>query len=146
MNLTAAEKKMLSIGLIKIKFGDGRAQPAGFGRGIVISTDEGGAIEDFSDDLALDSDPLAVNDADVAVAVTARFDQIFLDDRLDLSRRDRMKVEDIPDLESHRFVEWIEVRLGFFRLVGHFLNFFQRQGFRRQGAKEAKDFNAKAPR
>lgn len=107
---------MLSIGLLKIKFGDGRAQSAGFGRCVVISSDERGPIENSSNDIALDSDPFPVNDANVAIPMHAGFDEVFLDDFSDLPRWNRMQIEDIADLDPHRLIERVVDHTNFIRL------------------------------
>ncbi len=100
---------MLSIGLLKIKFGDGRAQSAGIGRCVVISPDERSPIQNISNDFALDSDPFPVNDANEAITMRARFAEVLLDDCSDLPRWDRMQIEDIADLDPHRLIERIVV-------------------------------------
>jgi hypothetical protein len=71
-----------------------------------------GSFKHSPDNLALHADAFAVNDAHDPEAFRVGFAEVFFDDGFDLSRRDRVEIENVCDLDHDGFREWVEVFFG----------------------------------
>ena len=91
---------------------EGRAPASRFRRRILKVRDEARPREDRADDLALDSDAAAVDDAERFEAGVARFDEVFLDYRLHVAGRDGVEIEDVGDGNADRLVHKYESPTG----------------------------------
>jgi len=79
-----------------------RAPAAGFFRGRAPGGDEWGALQDGTNDLALDADAFAVDDADKTKASCVGFFEICFHHIFHVTRRHGVEVEDIRNRDRMR--------------------------------------------
>lgn len=66
-----------------------------------------GALQDRSDDLALNSNPLSMNNPQEFCAPATRFLDIILNNCANLRRRDRVQIDDVAEFDCYNIREWI---------------------------------------
>jgi len=87
---------------------NGGAQSSGFRGRILPINNKWRAGEYYSNRFPLHADAFAVDDADGAKAGLLRFDQVFLNHLLHVTRRDGVQIYDIADFDLNRIRKWIE--------------------------------------
>jgi hypothetical protein len=83
---------------------DGGSPAARFRGRVPESVNKFAACEHGADNLALDADTAAVNDAKGTKSEAARLEQVLLDDSFYISRRDAVQVEDVRDGNAYGVV------------------------------------------
>ena len=96
-------RRLNSIGALFNAQSDDRSSPAtGFRRSVAKIDDRRRALENRSDYLSLNTDAFAVNDANKSNAAAPRFFEVVFNNRACLLRRDRVKIDDVPEFDYHR--------------------------------------------